>query len=392
MIKINKLRLVGIGPIKDLQLEFNNQFNIICGQNGIGKTTILDAIAQVFSARETSLKRNANCAEGSIQIEVSINGVNQNKVIPINGFEPSSQNRDAMGLYQQAVEVVVFKTHRDIPYSKLNSLSTDPQKDVHANARQTLTGSLSSELKNWFVNRHLWSKHDGHLDEGQLRNIDLAKKVIGLLNDDMSFSRVDPRTNDILINTPDGEIYFEYLSSGYKSCLAVLMGIIKEIEFRYHSPSIFIEDFQGIVFIDEVDLHLHPEWQAKIYLGLKSILPNAQVFTSTHSPHLIQVAEANEIIPLVRDEESNTSLNEVINLEYGCQGWTVEEILTDVMGMSATRTDVYNNAIRDFNSGLESDDITLVNSAYDRICNMLHPGNPLRKVFEIQMIGVGEHD
>ncbi|CAH7402167.1 conserved hypothetical protein [Vibrio chagasii] len=392
MIKVNKLKLVGIGPIKNLQLEFNDNFNIICGQNGIGKTTILDSIAQAFSTRETNLKRNANSNEGSIQIEVSINGESQSKTIPVNEFEPTAIQRQAMGFYQHSSDIVVFKTHRDIPYSKLSSLSTDPQKDVHANARQTVTGSLSSELKNWFVNRHLWSKHEGHLDEGQLKNIELAKSMFGLLNKGMSFSRVDPRTNDILINTPDGEIYFEYLSSGYKSCLAVLMGIIKEIEFRYYSPTIFVENFNGVVFIDEVDLHLHPEWQAKIYLGLKSILPNAQVFTSTHSPHLIQFADANEIIPLVKDEESNTSLNEVINREYGCQGWSVEEILTDVMGMSETRTDIYNSVIADFNRALESEDLTLLNSAYYKICNMLHPANPLRKVFEIQMIGVGEHD
>jgi predicted ATP-binding protein involved in virulence len=392
MIKINTLRLIGIGPIKDVQLEFNKHFNIICGQNGIGKTTILDAMAQAFSIRETNLKRNSNCANGIIQIEVSIDEENHSKTIPVNTFSPMEQQRTDVGFYQQALEVVVFKTHRDIPYNRLQSLSTDPQKSINDNARQTLTGTLSSELKNWFVNRHLWSKHDGHLDEGQIRNINLAKNTIGLLNEDMSFSRVDPRTNDILINTPDGEIYFEYLSSGYKSCLAVLMGIIKEIEFRYHSPSIFASDFKGIVFIDEIDLHLHPEWQAKIYLGLKRILPNAQVFTSTHSPHLIQVAEANEIIPLVRDAESNTRLNEVVNTDFGYQGWTVEEILTDVMGMSETRTDIYHNAINDFNSALENENISQLNSAYSKISKMLHPNNPLRKIFQIQMVGVGEND
>lgn len=392
MIKINKLRIVGIGPIKDLELEFNEHFNIICGQNGIGKTTILDALAQTFSLQDTNLKRNANYPNGLIEIEVDINGEKKSKAIPINGFQPSDLKRSEYGFYEQATEVIVFKTHRDIPYSKLHSLSTDPEKNIHNNAQQTLTGTMSSELKNWFVNRHLWSIHDGHLDEAQQRNIDLAKKSIGILNENMSFSRVDPRTNDILINTQDGEIYFEYLSSGYKSCMAVLMGIIKEIEFRFHSPSIFVENFQGVVFIDEVDLHLHPEWQAKIYLGLKKILPNAQVFTSTHSPHLIQVAEAKEIIALIRDSESNTKLNKVLNNEFGCQGWTVEEVLTDVMGMSETRTDIYNTAISDFNDAMENEDLASINSAYNRICKMLHPDNPLKKVFEIQMIGVGKHD
>lgn len=84
----------------------------------------------------------------------------------------------------------------------------------------------------------------------------------------------------------------------------------KEIEFRFKNPSKFIKDFEGIVFIDEIDLHLHPEWQAKIYEILKIILPNAQIFTSTHSPHIIQVANSKEIIPLTLNETGDVKLNQ----------------------------------------------------------------------------------
>lgn len=392
MIRVNKIDLAGVGPINNLSLTFNENFNIICGQNGIGKTTILDSIAQAFSIHETNIKRNAMCTSGEIVIEVDISGEIQSKTIPVNTFEPDKQDRDEVGFYHESSNVIVFKTHRDIPYNKLTTISTDPEKDLHQNSSQVVYGSLSSELKNWFVNRHLWSKHENHLDDGQQKNIKLAKNTISILNEGMSFSRVDPRTNDILINTPDGEIYFEYLSSGYKSCLAVLMGIIKEVEFRFHSPSIFVKDFDGIVFIDEIDLHLHPEWQAKIYLALKDILPNAQVFTSTHSPHLIQVAESNEILPLIKDEMSNTVLNNSISDEYGCQGWSVEEILKDVMGMTETRTDKYNNLINKFNESLDENDADSAREAFEKISVMLHPENTLRKILEIQMIGVGEDD
>lgn len=392
MIKVKNIELIGIGPIKKLKLDFNEKFNIICGQNGIGKTTILDSIAQAFSVNQTSVKRNANVTHGTITIDVEIDNNIQSRVIQINKFEPTDQGRDQIGFYEQSTNVVVFKTHRDIPYNKLSSLSTDPSKDIHQNASQILTGALSSELKNWFVNRHLWSKHENHLDEGQQRNIDLAKNLFSILNENMSFSRVDPRTNDILINTPDGEIYFEYLSSGYKSCFAVLMGIIKEIEFRYHSPSVYVKDFNGIVFVDEIDLHLHPEWQAKIYLALKNILPKAQVFTSTHSPHLIQVAEPDEIIALIKNEDAETVINTTINREYGCQGWTVEEILKDVMGMTETRTERFNKLIANFNESLDSDDVVASKLAYEEIRKMLHPDSSLKKIMDIQMIGVGQND
>ncbi|AWW30100.1 recombinase RecF [Echinicola strongylocentroti] len=392
MIRINNIDITAIGPIKELKLNFDNHFNIICGQNGIGKTTILDCLAQSFGVNRTSVKRTAGLDKGNWTVEVKISGQNQKKSFDITVFHPNENTYNSIGFYENSNDIIVFKTHRDIPYQHLSSLSTDPQKDNNKFAKETMTGSLPSDLKNWFVNRHLWSAHENHLDESQLKNIELAKECFNLLNPQISFNKVNPNSNDIMLNTVNGEIYFEYLSSGYKSCMAVLIGLIKEIEFRYKNPSKFIKDFDGIVFIDEIDLHLHPEWQARIYDVLKIILPNAQVFTSTHSPHIVQVAKPKEIIALTLDSKDEIKLNKIINQEYGCQGWTVEEILTDVMGMSETRTPDYINALSKFSEAVDKDDFKTAKTQFVILDAMLHPENSMRKILKIQLTGLSTDD
>lgn len=397
MIRIHNIQINGIGPIKDLNLKFDNHFNIICGQNGIGKTTILDCLAQSFSVNQISVKRTAGIEKGKWSIDLTLNGTLKKRTFEITSFHPSESIREAStdgnnGFHENSNDIIVFKTHRDIEYKKLESLSTDRLKDTSIFARETLSGSLPNDLKNWFVNRFLFSAQPGTLDESQLKNYQLAKDCFNILNSKISFSKVIPNTFDILLNTQAGEIYFEYLSSGYKSCLAVLLGLINEIELRYKNPSKFIKDFDGIVFIDELDLHLHPEWQAKIYEALKAILPKAQIFTSTHSPHIIQVAKPNEIIALTFDETMNIKSNPLINVEFGCQGWTVEEILTDIMGMSETRTDTYLKVMKDFNKALESENYDVAKAQFDIIEKMLHPENSLKKILKIQLIGLSEND
>ncbi|MEK5761019.1 AAA family ATPase, partial [Acinetobacter variabilis] len=68
-------------------------------------------------------------------------------------------------------------------------------------------------------------------------------------------------------------MFYEYLSSGFKSIISILFGIIKDIELRFKEPYCNAKDFDGIILIDEVELHLHPEWQEKASSILKKVFP-----------------------------------------------------------------------------------------------------------------------
>lgn len=391
MLNLTELQISNIGPITDLTLHFHSHFNIICGGNGIGKTTILDCIAQTFTNGKASVKKTAGTEQGFWKLTGTSNNVPFDKTVETKLFRPDEQYNNA-GLLENNNQIIVFRTHRDIVYQNLHAISQNETKNVNVYSEEVVNGTSSQEIKNWFVRSVFWSGTLGILNDIELQNLDLAKECFSILNKEITYSRINHKTNDILLNTPKGEIYFEYLSSGYKSAISVLIGLVKEVEVRFSEPSLFVKEFTGVIFIDEIDLHLHPDWQAKIYLAIKEILPKAQIFTTTHSPHIVQVAEPSEIIALYTDETGKIQRNELANTVYGCQGWTVEEILKDVMGMEETRTITYLEAMKSFNDAVDNEHSNNAKYWYEIIDSMLHPESSLRKILKIQLIGLSEHD
>jgi len=198
-------------------------------------------------------------------------------------------------------------------------------------------------------------------------------------------------TNDIMVNTPQGEIYFEYLSSGFKSILFLLFSAIKEIEFRFKEHNLKAEEFDGIFLIDEVEIHLHPEWQEQIVSILRNTFPKAQFILTTHSPHVIQTAEPNQILALQLDESENVVLRTDLRTnKYAFKGWTVEEILYDVMGMKTLRTEMYRQLIKDFGKAVDDEDVEKATAIFAELNKLLHPRNPQRKLLSFQLAKISE--
>lgn len=383
-MKIKYIKIEGIGGIADIEIQFDNHLNIICGPNGIGKTTVLECIAHSFAHSTTNiLKRNVLFENGKFQAGIEVDGNIIESNISITDFTPDKQS-NINGLSQHSSKLLSLKVNRTFEYSALNAVGKDIEKLNHITYEEAKSGVKINEVKNWFVNRHLYSKHEGALTKEQKHNLKLAKKSFSILNPNFSFSKVIASSNEIMVNTPNGEIYYEYLSSGFKSSLSIIFGIIKDIEFRFKEPHIKADEFDGIVLIDELELHLHPEWQSKIANAIIEVFPKIQFITTTHSPHILQNAKPNQIIALAL-EDNKVIRRELKDGKYGFQGWTVEEILQDVMGMSDTRTDIYKNFVTDFEKAIQEENFDTAKIAYDELESLLHPSNYLIKILKLEL-------
>ena len=84
-----------------------------------------------------------------------------------------------------------------------------------------------------------------------------------------------------------------------------------------------MKETQGLVLIDELDLHLHPAWQRRIVQGLSKIFPKVQFIATTHSPQILGEVDAEQVRLLS---------NGMIESPSQSFGLTSDEILRNVMG------------------------------------------------------------
>ena len=388
-MKINSLTIDGIGGIKHLDLKFNDKLNVICGANGIGKSTILNIIADAFNAGfDSKLKRNALYTKGKYSLKISeiVDNKYQQKQtnIIVTKFQPEEST--CIGKWsEEAKNFLFFNIERNINYISLNSISRDPNRDNSIIGTIAKSGVQANDIKNWFINRYMFMGKNDSLTEEQIQNFNLAQKSFSILDNTIKFKTVIANTFDIMLSTPNGDIYFEYLSSGYKSCIYIILGIIKEIEYRNSNNPINVNNFDGIVAIDEIDLHLHPTWQAGLVQALKTIFPHVQFILTTHSPSILQILEKDEIIALGHDDNNNIYVKNLNLGKYGLQGWTLEEILQYVMDMPSTSSQLYLNTIKNFDKAMNDENKDEILKQYNLLKEMLHPNNPLRSLLAIQV-------
>lgn len=388
-MKIKLLVIDGIAGIQHLELNFNQSINVICGINGIGKTTILDVIADAFNAGVTSkLKRNAQCSVGKYKIEIELEAENgktsDSKEVLIDVFQPDTSFYH--GTWQNyAKKVLSFGIDRNIHYIKLSAVISDPKRGSYDNGKMAVEGISADDIKSWFVQRFLFYDKQGSLNEKQKANFEFSKTIFGILDNTVTFKTVAAGSLDIILSTDRGEIYFEYLSAGYKSCIYIILGMIKEIEYRFVEIPIEAKEFDGVVLIDESELHLHSSWQGELIRTLKTIFPQTQFIVTTHSPNVLQCLEKDEIIALGKDERGNTIVKKLQLGKFGLRGWTLEEIMKDVMEMPAVTSQLYQETLKRFDKAMNQEEQNLIIEQYNLLKEMLHPENPLRKLLSIQV-------
>jgi energy-coupling factor transporter ATP-binding protein EcfA2 len=383
VVCVRSLNVSNIGAFENLKVDFSPNFNLICGANGVGKTTILSIIARSFSFHQSSVRRRASATgAGQWQLKVDSGGKTIEASGVAEGALPLQHDTVTNTLHEQSRSLLHFKASRDFLYSRLDGIGRDPPTERNYWSSTAIGGIGQDDLKRWLANRYLFSAHPDSLSKRQIQDLEFAKECFSILDPAVHFRKVDAASFDVYVRTPEGEFPFEYLSSGFRASLAMLLGIVREIEIRnFQIPA---KQFSGVILIDELDLHLHPTWQRLIVRALKRAFPFAQFIATTHSPHMIQDAEVGEVIALLKDEFGNPRIGNFNVGRYGFQGWTLEEILRDVMGLQNTQSDAFSKAMMEFDKALDEGSGERTRYWLAELESMLNPSNHLRKLLRMQ--------
>ncbi|QHM59360.1 DNA replication and repair protein RecF [Pediococcus pentosaceus] len=388
-MKIKELRLQNVGNITDISLHFNENVNVICGTNGIGKTTILKSILMLFELSDDSLKKKYGTDKGFITgktFEDVTRKVKVTSVLP----EEENGNYDNTEIFMDDMNSIYYvPDSRNLKYKRLDFLGKYPSRRVERyNQNDFLKNDIADNLKNWLIKQFIAGALNGketELSDNDLFNIDQIKRAFSIIDEKIEYKKIDMDKYEILLNDRNNEVYLEFESTGFKNVLFIVAGIIAEIRERFRD--IKITDFDGIILIDEVDAHLHPTWQNKIMDILKEMFPKTQFIITTHSPAVLQSLNKEEIIPLYL--EGDEVMIKTLNLsEYGLKGWTLEEILTDVMGVGELKNKILQESLDLFSRALDQKDIEKAKVEYEKLGQMLHPQSALRQVLDIQKAGL----
>jgi predicted ATP-binding protein involved in virulence len=111
----------------------------------------------------------------------------------------------------------------------------------------------------------------------------------------------------VLQHPQKGTLKVDQLSDGIKNMLAM----VADIAYRCALLNAHLGDkaalqSEGIVMIDEVDMHLHPQWQQTVIAGLKAAFPNIQWVVTTHSPQVLSTVDAESIRIITHEVDVET--------------------------------------------------------------------------------------
>jgi hypothetical protein len=340
---VTRLKLANVRAVEDAEFEFKKGFNLIVGVNGVGKTTVLDALRICFSRVFPGLTPSKAKAMSFTPADIRLGFPFLNAVVhlEVGGHEFVFERREwrervatdnEENLAKLRREIIETERLRDRPRKLLRELATSQSlvdSDFYLPSKPELQEAVAaggSPLAVFYsTNRSVISAARlktksvggpaaGHAEallprawhieeytdwmrvqESLARESENAGRHVASMKS--AASRFLPDCTDIKPGESAGSsltiskagllLDVRQLSDGERGVLAIALDLARRLSQTNPEATDPLAEGAATVLIDEIDLHLHPQWQRQIVHNLTAVFPRCQFIATTHSPQVI---------------------------------------------------------------------------------------------------------
>ena len=345
---IDKISLTNIRGFDELEFSLARPdgtyagWTVFTGDKGSGKSTLLKAIAIALTGKDTaralqpSFHRWIREGQHEAKIELGIARIDRDDFLTEGGRLPESVFRARLALKNGQKEPLIeaalpsgvtrknYSTpqrtiwSQDVrgwfscgygPFRRVFGASSEAMRQMVAPATERFVTMFQeaaslAEVDQWLRNL---SHRSLEARSGAPEQRDLILEVLRdeLMPNQITVDRID--SDGLWLRDRNGlQLSWSEMSDGYRAALALLADILRHLINVYGLADLTARDADGklfvkrsgVVLIDEIDAHLHPEWQREIGFWLKRHFPNIQFIVTTHSPIICQAADPNGLFVL----------------------------------------------------------------------------------------------
>ncbi len=322
---IDKLRIENFRCFEKIEIDFGSRVNLFIGENGKGKSAILDAVAIALGAISTHLPNISGVSfkSGDLRIKrgreepysfISLktdNGLEWDRLKRRDKSKASDlftpQGKGLRELDRYLDEFIIDKSNNKeyftLPiyafYGVSRAILDAPLRRKGFKKIYTRFDALNDSLNAvsrfksafmWFYEKEFeeskYQKEKKDFDI-ELKELKVIRKAISLMFPDITNPHIAVNPLRFMLNKDSIQLSIDQLSDGYKT----MFGLIIDMVSRFVMANPDMEnplEAQAVILIDEIDLHLHPAWQERIVGDLLRTFPNTQFILTTHSPYIVE--------------------------------------------------------------------------------------------------------
>lgn len=369
-LELNEVTIRNFRKFESYSIDFERQLTVLVGDNGAGKSTLIDAACialgvlfqRIENAKAPGMTsddaRGAVIKQGDMfdvqsqyPITVEASGiVLGNSAVwerSINKAKGRITQANASGVIdagdrlqklvsdgEEVVLPILARYGTDRLWKQVGGSKDKPSPNRTRGYEDALQASANEARMNaWFKSQSIWewqNKRESALFSAAKKALascfDAAAATEGAMVD------YDAELDQLVFtySTPDGVYHrdrMHSMSDGYRGTLSLFADIAYRMATLNPALGERVLETPGVVMVDEIDLHLHPRWQARILEDLIRIFPNVQFIVTTHSPVVVASVPRNNI-RVLGAEAATVPITETHGRDAG-------DILNTVLGASS---------------------------------------------------------